>query len=461
MAETNNAYLRALPLANGVLIATSLYALGWCLFSILQHKPQLYLKAGPAVIALSAGLALKLRPTLRMMAMSLVIGAGVGIYATELAAMALIDPERAAYEAVRTEAKQHGLLFDGRAKIDVIMDLRRRGLSAYPPFYPYLTFDAPLQVDGLPTLPLGSVSQIVTVACNEGGQWLTYPTDEYGFANPPGLWKQAPVDIALVGASVAAGECVPTADSIANHLRERYPKTVTLSAGGNGPLLELASIREYLPELRPARVLWIFSESHPTTLQKEQRVPALLRYLDDSYQQGLIARQPGIDRAVRAYLEDATQAELHPHGASVRTGLRELVTLKQVRIGVFDLRERVRGPDTSGLDSDLYRRVLRRGQQIASAWGGKIELIYVPDPGRYPGGFGYSPARRRSCDKTRATVQWAAASLGIPVIDISQSFPDPPLSQAARYDQYFYPYFAHFKPEGYRVMDRAILEQLR
>jgi hypothetical protein len=461
MTDTKHSYLRALPLANCVLIATSLYSLAWCFSSMLQHKPQLYLKAGPALVALSAALALKLRPALRMTAMSLLIGAGVGIYATELAAIALIDPDRVAREAVRIEARQHGLPFDGRAKIDVIMDLRHQGISAYPPFYPYLTLAVPLQVDGVPTLPLGSVSHITTVCCNEGGQWLIYPTDEYGFANPPGLWKQAPVDIALVGASVATGECIPAVDSIANQLRQRYPKTVTVGAGGNGPLMDLASIREYLPALRPARVLWIFSESHPTSLQKEQQVPALSRYLDDSYQQGLMGRQPSIDSALRAYLEDSTQAELHLQGSSVRTGALELVTLKRVRIAIFDLTQPVRSPDTSRLDADLYRRVLRRGQQIVAAWGGKIELIYVPDTGRYTGGFGYSPARRRACDKTRATVQSVAASLGIPVIDISRSFPDLPASQAAWYDQYFYPYFAHFKPEGYRVMDRAILEGLR
>jgi hypothetical protein len=47
------------------------------------------------------------------------------------------------------------------------------------------------------------------------------------------------------------------------------------------------------------------------------------------------------------------------------------------------------------------------------------------------------------------------------VIDISQSFPDLPASQAAQYEPYFYPYFAHFKPAGYRVMDAAILEALK
>ena len=458
--HANRGFLRALPLANGVLIAASLYSAGWCLFSILQHKP-LYLRAVPAAVALAAALALTLRPAIRMAVVSLLIGAGVGIYSTELVAMALIDPDRALRQAVRNDAVKHGRPYDGRAKIDVITDLRRQGVPAYPPFYPYLTFADHLKVDGVPTVPLGSVSHIVTVCCNDSGEWLIYPTDEYGFANPPGLWKQAPMDIALVGASWATGECVPAADSIAVQLRGRYPKTISLGAGGNGPLLELATIREYLPALRPARVLWLFSESHtPELLPKEQHALAV-RYLDPSFQQGLTERQTGIDRALRSYLEDVTQAELHPKGRALTAGALELVTLKRVRASVFDLGVRVRAPDGNRLDGDLYRQVLRRGQQIVSAWGGKISLVYIPDMSRYPGVIGYSPAYRRACDKTRECVLENAASLGIPVIDVSQRFPDLPPRQQSQYDRYFYPYFSHFRPEGYRVIDRAILEELR
>jgi hypothetical protein len=454
--RTNQGYLRAVPLANGMLIATSLYAFAWCLFSILHHKPQLYLKLGPAAVSLASILALRLRPRIRIMTMSLAIGAGVGLYAAEAVALALIDPDRSFREAVRDTAGRSGLPYDGRDKIDVIVELRRRGIQAYPPFYPYLTLGSLLKVDGVPTIPLGSAARAMTVCCNEGGQYLIYPTDEYGFANPPGLWRQTPVDVALVGASVATGECVPSVDSIASQLRKRYPKTISLGAGGNGPLLELASIREYLPALKPVRILWIFSESHTAEyLEKESNVP-LLRYLDDSFQQGLFERQDAIDRTVRSYLEDATQAELDSKGPSLPTAALELVTLKRVREMVSGLEPR----SAVGLNAGLYERVLRRGRQIAGAWGGRIAIVYVPDSARYPGAFGYSPERRREYDRTRASVLDAARKVGIPVIDISQRFPDLPPSQWAQYERYFYPYFAHFTPEGYRIMDRAILEEL-
>jgi hypothetical protein len=456
--RTNHAYLRAVPLANGMLIATSLYAFAWCLFSVLHHKPQLYLKLGPAAVSLASILALRLRPASRMMVMSLLIGAGVGLYATEAVALALIDPDRSFREAVRNNAVRSGLPYDGRAKIDVIMDLRRRGVPAYPPFYPYLTLGSPLKVDGVPTIPLGGAARAMTVCCNEGGQYLIYPTDEYGFANPHGLWRQTPIEVALVGASVATGECVPLIDSIAGQLRKRYPKTISLGAGGNGPLLELAAIREYLPALKPARILWIFSESHTAEyleLEKESN-GLLLRYLDDSFQQRLFERQDAIDRTVRGYLEEATQAELHPKGPSARSVALGLITLKRVR-------ELVSGLDAHGapeLNAELYERVLRRGRQIADAWGGRIAIVYVPDSARYSGAFGYTPERRRECDRTRASVLDVARKVGIPVIDISQRFPDLPSSPRAEYETYFYPYFAHFKPEGYRIMDRTILDEL-
>ena len=114
----------------------------------------------------------------------------------------------------------------------------------------------------------------------------------------------------MVGASAAVGECVPRSDSLVAQLRARYPRIVTLGAGGNGPLLELASIREYLPLLKPKRVLWIFAESHtPEYLETESESPRLLRYLDGSYRQGLLEKQNEVNQAVVTYFDTGIRRE--------------------------------------------------------------------------------------------------------------------------------------------------------
>src|SRR5581483_9237915 len=182
---------------------------------------------------------------------------------------------------------------------------------------------------------------------------------------------------------------------------------------------------------------------------------------DGSFSQNLANRQESIDRAVGAYLESAVQLELHPKQISLRQHAVDWASLRQVRTLVSGREVRAAAVDRARLQTSLYEQILRRGKQIVDGWGGQITILYVPDTSRYPGAFGYTPALRLVYDHTRAAVAATAAGLGIPVIDISRRFPDSPVSQASQYTQFFYNYPAHFKPAGYRLMDKAILEELQ
>ena len=277
---------------------------------MVNRKSDLLVRLSPAIVGLAAPLLLLFRPAVRLTAASVAVGTGVGLYATQLLSSILIDPDRPTLPAIERAAKATGVRYDGRTRFQAITDFRQHGSVAYPPFYPYHLLTSPLQVDGKLVVPLSSLSHALTVCCNEGGQYLTYTTDEHGFPNPPDSWS-SPAEIVFVGASTAVGESVPAADNLLWQLRARYPRTVTVGAGGNGPLLELASMREYLGVLKPKRVLWMFSESHtPEYLETEGHTPYLLRYLDDpSFNQDLLHKQPELDRAIAKYFEDGMREE--------------------------------------------------------------------------------------------------------------------------------------------------------
>jgi hypothetical protein len=58
---------------------------------------------------------------------------------------------------------------------------------------------------------------------------------------------------------------------------------LNLSIGGNGPLLEYATLREYLKFVNIKNVVWLFYEGNDLTdLEKENNSPLLKKYLDDS-----------------------------------------------------------------------------------------------------------------------------------------------------------------------------------
>jgi hypothetical protein len=89
-------------------------------------------------------------------------------------------------------------------------------------------------------------------------------------------------------------------------LRRRFGTTLNLGVGGFGPLLELATLKEYLEPVGPRIVLWEFFEGNDLTydLPLESRAPLLRAYLDDpAFSQDLIHRSGDVGRALRDYVD--------------------------------------------------------------------------------------------------------------------------------------------------------------
>ncbi|HSG39203.1 MAG TPA: hypothetical protein VLE27_06160 [Thermoanaerobaculia bacterium] len=453
MTEQADSSPPGVRVANGVLILCHLFALAWLLYAVLSHKPLCHKLVFAAAAVLLLAL-LKLAPHARIIAALILAGFFGGLYLAEIA-LSMLDPVRARQEAIRKVARERGVPFDSRTRLQVITDLRKRNIRAYPAFYPFRLLDSPLSVEGVDTIPVSGVARTVTVSCNEGGQYLTFRTDELGFPNPPGIWLKGRADVAIVGDSVAVGECVAPADSIADQLRKRYPDTVTLGSGGNGPLLELAALKEYLPGLEPERVLWFFFEGNDmANLEEEKQNPILIRYLEPRFRQGLPRRQEALNEALATYLETAIQAEgvKREDGLASITGflfLRHLRELIWNRLDVVFTMDRPRG------DFATFARVLREARRTVESWGGQLIVVYLPAPFRYPDQHQFSKSSRRLLDHTRAGVLGVTRELGIPVIDATRSFPDAPGNA-----EFFYPYFAHYTPEGYRAVGRTILDGL-
>src|SRR5207253_2124342 len=114
-------------------------------------------------------------------------------------------------------------------------------------------------------LPLGGISNRLTVFCNEAGDYVKYRSDEHGFNNPPGIWSDGKAEIAAIGDSFVQGTCVPTDQPLVGVIRTEYPGTLNLGMSGNGPLLELATFEEYVTTVKPRIVLWFFFETNDLT----------------------------------------------------------------------------------------------------------------------------------------------------------------------------------------------------
>lgn len=357
-------------------------------------------------------------------------------------------------------AKARGLPVDDRRWLEAISDFRRAGVPAYPPVpaKDLLVRDgdgaliSPIEADGRPLLPLGAVPERPIVSCNESGRWLVYASDRHGFRNPAGAWTGRPA-LALVGDSFVHGECVADDASLAGLLRRRYVHVLNLGVSGFGPLSMLASVKEYLPELRPETVLWFFFEGNDITkdLPLERRSPILMSYLQPGFLQGLAARRDEVARQLGAYLdrhlEDALGRAEHPAQRIIDYAklyrLRAAFGLDSISLGV------VGGVTAEGFA--LFRAILAEAKQTVEAWGGRLVFVYLPSSERYLA----SARHGRIRDHVREQVLGVAAGLALPVVDVHPVFAREPDPTAL-----FHYGGSHYNEAGYRAVAGAVEKTL-
>ena len=379
-------------------------------------------------------------------------------------------------------AKQFGVKFDIRERIEVMADLQKTGVDAVPAIIPRnlllakdgteirepndlpITLDgdlkSPITVDGKEVIPLGGVSGKKTVLCNESGRWITYPSDEHGFNNPQGLWNARQIDIAALGDSFTQGYCVPPEKSFVGMIRARYPATLNLGMAGNGPLYMLASLQEYLASFKPKVVLWFYFEGNDLPeLQVENKSALLKQYLNTGFRQDLSAEQDKLDEALRAYIEKEAAIEATKRARvneSADWGARILDVLKasmlRERLGIVygkTLREEALSSAVRGSGMYEFRDILSQANADVGDWGGTLYFVYLPDWGRYVNAF-------EAGAQQRTQVLDTVKSLGIPVIDIHPAFEarGDPLS--------FFPFreSAHYNQEGHRVVAQEVLKSI-
>jgi lysophospholipase L1-like esterase len=379
------------------------------------------------------------------LAMSL-ISAAVGIYAME----GFLRWRNESW--VRTAARNLGNTYDSRLPLEVILDLRHAGVNAWPLVFPLALLKHP-ESDAL--FPLGGISSVTTVHCNEIGPYVIYRSDEHGFQNPPGAWKAGALEVAIVGDSNAQGNCVEPSQSAASRIRSAFPATLNLAMEGNGPLIELAAIREFLPELRPRRVLWVFCEGNDLAgnLPRERNNPILRQYLRPDFRQNLVARQDEVDALLKKRVSDyIKQGEAAV--ASKRSQLRHdfLEGWLRLRFLRYSIGQRLTAREPAGrVDLDLFRQILQDARDTVTSWQGRLFFVYLPNQAVF-----LDPAFARGNQDDRRRILSLLSDLDIPVIDLQPAFEtvkDPNTLYASP--------GPHLNPTGYALMGKTIVGALK
>lgn len=344
---------------------------------------------------------------------------------------------------------------DSQSIINRVEQLRRQGENATVNIVPHSFLKYHKREGNRQILfPLGGIADSLIVFCNEIGEWVSYQSDEHGFHNPKGLYDNDKVTIASIGDSFAQGECVKSEKNMVHLLRNRFPKTINFGMTSNGPLAELASLREYAKPLKPRIVLWFYYEGNDLSdLEREKQDTILIQYLDSDYSQDLLKRRVEIQKFLVQYAEhsmkqieketERKEENLHNYLWYARKHpLFKFITLNQVlgRLGLFPTsREEIQH-----VDLKLFKNILAQAKGEINGWGGKMYFIYLCQKNRFSR-FG-SPVSQRQ------KVMEIVNSLDIALIDTYQTFNTHPNPRSL--------YQGHYTEEGYSLIANQILKTL-
>ena len=328
--------------------------------------------------------------------------------------------------------KQSGEKWDKRLPYEIYNDLKKKNneITVSLRGTLYETEDDPIYT-------LAGISNSETIHCNENGYYSIYQSDRYGFNNPDKEWSSNEIEYLLVGDSFVHGSCINRPHDMGSVLRTLSNKSVlNLGYRGNGPLVEYATLREYLnPKVK--KVLWVYYENDLKNLKTEKNIKFLTNYLNDiNFTQNLRLKQNKIDDNLKKHLNEYKKRLEKKEKKSV---LKEFITLYNLRSLIF------KKEDTLAASPDELRLILKLAQNLTKKNNSKLYFIYLPGFSRY--------VNQAEVDKTYISLQKIVKGLGIPFIDIHEE-----VFKKKKNLLNFFPFEqpGHYNVKGYKKVSETI-----
>tara|TARA_B100000029_G_scaffold420228_1_gene426016 strand:+ start:552 stop:1739 length:1188 start_codon:yes stop_codon:yes gene_type:complete len=342
---------------------------------------------------------------------------------------------------------QTGKKWDKRSRLQIYNDLRKVNNKIVIRFQPSYS----LKKQNYPIFPLSGISNSDTIHCNENGYFSIYKSDRYGFNNPDEEWDSKEIEYLLIGDSFTHGSCVNRPNDIASVLRTLSNKsTLNLGYGGNGPLIEYATLKEYFNS-NIKKVLWIYCESNDLyDLVVERKNESLLKYINsNNYSQNLKDKQDNIDRILKKIFETEINTQLKNRTTkNTQTENDNKLKYKILKFIRLDRTKKIfKKKDTIYEDIIFkeFEKILKLSVDFSRANNSKFIFVYIPEYRRYNSG-NYS-------DENYNKIISIVKKLNIDLIDMKKVFDSETNPKA------FFPFeqFAwHYNIEGYKKVAETI-----
>ena len=278
--------------------------------------------------------------------------------------------------------------FDFRTQKQVVEDLKKENKSVYPAILPSFYFKESKFFSEL--LPLSGISHVTTVLCNESGKYSVYQSDRYGFNNPDVNYDNyTEKRVMLIGDSFVHGACVDQKDTLSFQLNKINIPSFSISYGGNGPLLELATLIEYIVVLKPESIIWFYTENDLPNLEIEKKSKFLMQYLKKKdFTQNLVYRQNEIDnlwkKVLKKNLDIVDFNEVIKKKTFFQNFFRKLersLVLKPMRdsLKLYYEKELILYYERSNKENlVLYTEIISKVKEVSNKNNSSLYFVYLP-----------------------------------------------------------------------------------
>ena len=344
------------------------------------------------------------------------------------------------YKKQKLQEKKHNLYFDKTAQkydtrniFEIYAEKKKTDKNTAVKVSP-LNY---INQKNLNIFPLSGISNVNTINNNnENGYYMIYKSDRYGFNNPDSEWDNKEIEFFIVGDSFVHGMAVNRPNDISSVLREISGKNViNVGYSGNGPLIEYASLKEYLyfnKNLRAKKILWIYYDNDIDGLTYELSSKRLRNYLkDDEYSQNLLKKQNQIDELARSQIEIEKNKRFNKFKNFIKLyELRKLLFIPKIEVKLNIPKE--------------FEKILIKSKQIAEENNAEFFFIHIPNPNIYI---------ENLKQNSHVEIKKLVTGLNIDYIDIGSI-----LSEKYKDLKQFYPFkmYGHYNVNGYRNVTEEI-----
>ena len=339
--------------------------------------------------------------------------------------------------------RKEGKVYDTRKKLEVFEYLKKD----FPKTKLYLPPHNYLFVGNMEIFPVSGISKTKTLYCNENGYWFDYLSDRYGFNNPDDEWNNDKVDFLLIGDSLTMGACVNRPNDTASQLRKLYGESsINLGMGGNGPLMEFVSLREYIPK-NTKNVIWLYSEANDNIeLALELKDPILSKYLDTpNYYQNLKEKVSVIDEVseILQKKEISNQIKDKIRDESIKYKILQFVQLKNVKT-LFDFKT----PKVSFASKPPkeFKKILKMAKDETIKNNASFYFVYLPRFERY--------SLNNFSNENYLNIKSIVKELDLNFIDFKNVLD----KKKNPLDYFPFGMWGHYNEEGYKLLAKTIFE---